>query len=125
MLDFHQKRKVRAVMYHRVTLIILSVLVLLAIHSTWSVYQKKSVSEEMKNVALKHAEELRLRNRELKSNIDRLQTPTGIEQEIRSKFTVAKTGENMVVVVPDDNSGASTTNAYTSFWQKIWHFFSR
>lgn len=123
MLDFHQKRKVRAVMYHRTTLITLSVFVLLAIHSVWSVYQKKSLSEQMKDVTLKHAEELRLRDSELKSNIGRIQTATGVEEEIRSKFTVAKDGENMVVVVDDSKVG--TSSPYRTFWQKILDFFNR
>lgn len=123
MLDFHQKRKVRAVMYHRATLIILSILVLLSIHSVWSVYQKKSISEQAKNVALKHTEELRSREGELQANIGRLKTGTGIEEEIRSKFTVAKDGENMVVVVDDSRSGTSSPE--TSFWQQIKDFFTR
>lgn len=123
MLDFHQKRKVRAVMYHRATLIILSILVLLSIHSVWSVYQKKSISEQAKNVALKHTEELRSREGELQANIGRLKIDTGVEEEIRSKFTVAKDGENMVVVVDDLKVG--TSSSYTSFWQKIKDFFTR
>lgn len=122
MLDFHQKRKVRAVMYHRATLIVLSILVLLSIHSVWSVYQKKSTSEQAKEVALRRTEELRARDSELKSNIERLQTTRGIEEEIRSKFTVAKNGENMVVVVDDSKVGTSTTQR--GFWRKIRDFFT-
>ena len=125
MLDFHQKRKVRAVLYHRATLIFLSIFVLIAIHSTWAVYQKKTTSEEMKNIALKRTEELRLRDEELKSRIDRLETTIGVEEEIRSKFTVAKGGESMVIVVEDPDSKDGTADQDRGLWQKILDFFSR
>ena len=125
MLDFQQKRKVRRLMYHRATLIALAIVVLFAVHSTWVVYQKKRTSEEMKNVSLRNVEELRLRDEELKSRIERLGTSQGIEEEIRSKFTVAKDKENMVIVVDDNSQNMSTTSPRLSFWQKVWHIFSR
>lgn len=123
MLDISQKRKIRSVMYHKATLITLFILVLLFAHSTWVVYQKKRVSEELKNGSLQTVAVLEARDAELKSRINRLQTEPGIEEEIRSKFTVAKNGENMVVVVEDTTPTASTTPPNPSFWQKIWHFF--
>ena len=125
MLDFQQKRKVRRLIYHRVTLILLAILVLFAIHSTWIVLEKKRTSQEMKDVSLRNVEELRLRDEELKWRIERLQTPPGIEEEIRSKFTVAKNGENMVIVVDDDSKNMSTTSQKTGFWQKFWNFLSK
>ena len=119
MLDFQQKRKVRAVMYHKATLIVLFLVVLLALHSVWTVYKKKTLSEQMEAVALKQTAALRERNSELEANIARLQTPTGVEQEIRSKFTVAKNGENMVVLVDGETSTTSTDSKEPSFWQKL------
>ena len=125
MLDFQQKRKARRLMYHRVTLILLAILVLFAIHSTWIVYQKKRTSQEMKDVSLRNVEELRLRDEELKLRIERLQTPPGIEEEIRSKFTVAKGGESMVIIVDDQSQNMSTTSQKTGFWQKVWQILTR
>ena len=125
MLDFQQKRKVRAVMYHKATLICLALILLFVIHSTWVVYKKKKTSEEIKSVSLRNVTELQTREKELESRIERLQTEPGIEEEIRSKFTVAKAGENMVIVVDDDSQNTSTTSQKLSFWQKIWNIFSK
>jgi len=110
-------------MYHKATLATLCVLVLLFTHSTWVVYQKKRTSEELKNSSLQTVATLLARDTELKSRIDRLETEPGIEEEIRSKFTVAKNGENMVVVVEDAPTATSTTTPGSNFLQKIWHFF--
>ena len=125
MLDFQQKRKLRAVMYHKATLVLLSLLVLFFIHSTWLVYQKKIASEELKVASLQNVSELQLRNKELESKISRLSTPAGVEEEIRSKFTVAKENEAMVIVVDDNSQNMPTTSQKQSFWQKIWNLFSR
>ena len=123
MLDFQQKRKIRSIIYHRVTLIALFLLVLLMLHSTWNVYNKKSDSENMKNVSFKNVEELRGRSDDLRVKIDRLSTEAGIEEEIRSRFSVAKANEAMVIVVDDDTSKASTTPTGNGFWQKFLSLF--
>ena len=112
-------------MYHKATLISLGILVLFFIHSTWLVYQKKIASEELKVASLQNVSELQLRNKELESKISRLSTPAGVEEEIRSKFTVAKENEAMVIVVDDNSQNMSTTSQKQSFWQKIWNLFSR
>ena len=122
MLDISQKRKIRSVMYHKATLATLFILVLLFAHSTWVVYQKKEKSEELKNISRQNVATLEARDAELKQRIQTLQTEPGIEAEIRSKFTVAKDGENMVVVVDGAPATTSTTTPTDSFFQKIWTF---
>ena len=79
----------------------------------------------MKNVSLEQVKELKQRNDELTSKIDKLATVSGVEEEIRSKFSVVKNNENMVVVVPNKDSEVSTTSSKISFWQKIWSFFNK
>ncbi len=123
MLDIQQKRKVRSFMYHRVTLAALFVFTIFVVHSTWSVYQKKVESEEKKDISLKHVEELRLRDTDLSTKIDRLSTTPGIEEEIRSKFTVAKNQENIVVVVESPTENVATSTIKLTFWKKLKNFF--
>ncbi len=123
MLDFQQKRKVRSFIYNHITLGVLTLLVLFVLHSTWSVYQKKRESERMRNLSLQHVEELRQREGELTVKIERLDTEAGIEEEIRSKFNVAKQEENIVIIVPPSDLGTSTTDSRTGFWKKVKSFF--
>ena len=121
MLDFERKRKLRNIMYNKITLWVLGVVVIFALHSTWLVYQKKRESERMKNISLAHVRELEARDADLKSKIERLLTPTGVEEEIRSKFSVAKENENMVVVVEDQKVVATTTEK-VSIWRRFLNF---
>lgn len=68
---------------------------------------------------------LSLRNREadLNERITKLDTEEGIEQEIRSKFSVIKDNENMVVIVPSKMVATTTVNKESGFWTKIISFF--
>jgi cell division protein FtsB len=124
MLDVHQKRKLRSVLYNRVTLGALFILALFFMHSTWVVYQKKKTSEELKNLSLQQMHELESRDKELEEQIAKLNTAAGIEAEIRGKFNVAKPEENMVVVVDSSGGDDSLKPASSpSFWRKIYNFF--
>lgn len=119
MLDFHQKRKVRSLLYNRITIGVLLVLVLIVAHSTFRVYQKKRDSEKMRDISMVQVEELRKRELELRSKIERLETEQGVEEEIRSKFSVAKQDENMVLVVLQQETGTSTSTPKKGFWSRI------
>jgi len=124
MLDFQQKRKVRGFLYNRITIGILFLILLIVAHSTWVVYWKKVESEEMMSVSLKDVEALRVRSEDLQYKIDRLATKQGVEEEVRSKFSVAKEDENMVIIVQDESSTSEDVKK-SSFWDKIGEFFSK
>ncbi|MEQ1500285.1 MAG: hypothetical protein ABL917_02875 [Parcubacteria group bacterium] len=124
MLDIQQKRKVRGFMYHRATSAVLFVIVLFALHSTWSVYKKKIDSEELKAISVSQVDLLKKRETDLISKIDKLATVYGVEEEIRSKFSVAKEGESMVVIVPDDKQKASSTSQKEGIWYIIKNLFN-
>lgn len=124
MLDFHQKRKVRSLMYNRVTLVILFLLLLIVAHSTWVVYRKKVESENMREISQKNVDSLKVRSLELQEKIDNLSTEQGIEEEVRSKFSVAKDNENMVIIVRDESSTSQSIQKI-GFWSKIAGFFGK
>jgi cell division protein FtsB len=124
MLDVHQKRKLRSVLYNRITLGVLLVLVLFFIHSTWVVYQKKETTEKLKTLSFQQTQELLARDKELQAQIERINTAAGVEAEIRSKFNVVKPEENMVIIVENSDTGVSSaTTSSPSLWKKILNFF--
>lgn len=109
-------------MYNRVTLGILFSVLLFMVHSTWSVYDKKVESEEMKERSLASVSTLRVRSLELQEKIDSLSTEQGIEEEVRSKFSVAKDNENLVIIVKEESS-SSVSVKNESFWDTFKNLF--
>lgn len=123
MLDFQQKRKLRGVLYSRVTVVILGILVLFSLHSIWGLYGKQRESEELRDNAAKRVAVLSARDTELRDQIGRIQTEQGIEAEIRSKFSVTKPNENVAVIVDATNTTEQAPKR--GFWQKIVDFFTK
>jgi len=124
MFDFQQKRKIKKIAYSRLTIFILFVLVILLGRSTYQIYKKERLSSANYNEVKKEFEDLKNRQTMLDSEITRLKTDVGMEEEIRSKFSVAKPGETVVVVV-DSSSSTSTDNnpPNKSFWSKLIGWF--
>ena len=76
----------------------------------------------MRQASLKDLNELKDRKDKLASEIDNLNTASGLEAEIRSKFSVVKQGEQVIVVVPADT--ATTTAAeQPGFIRNLWNRF--
>ncbi len=125
MLDFQQKRKVKSMLYHRTTLIILVILVLISFRSTWVIYQKKRESEKQMAISARTVQELTTRDAEIEAQIERIQTEGGVEAEIRSKFNVAKDKENIVVLLDDTPTTTVPLTKNSGFWYKITHLFSK
>lgn len=119
MLDIQQKRKFRNVMYHRVTLSLLGIVVLLGVHSTWRVYTKKSESVLMKQASEARVNSLSNREREIDDKINKLATVSGVEEEIRAKFSVAKERENMVIIVREESTTSEENHEKRGFWAKF------
>ena len=74
-------------------------------------------------VSKERVDQLRKRDSDLDEKINRLDTEVGIEEEIRSKFSVTKENENMVVVVPRDDKIATTTPKKIGLWDRFMGLF--
>lgn len=80
-------------------------------------------SESLMNISKQRVDNLRSRNDDLDYKISRLDTEVGVEEEIRSKFSVTKDNESMVVVVPDQSVASSSVEKEESFWTKLINIF--
>jgi cell division protein FtsB len=123
MLDFQQKWKAKTFLYSRGVRIFLVVIALYSLYSTYTVYKKKQESAQDVIKAEQQLIALSAKNTVLLEDIDRLQTEEGLEAEIRSKYSVAKGSEHVVVLVEEERVAASTTIEKKSRWAKIKGFF--
>lgn len=119
MLEFQEKRKIKKFIYSKITLFILLVLILLTLKATWGVYTKYSLTKENMEKSETNAENLLSRQDFLESEIDRLQTPAGVEQEIREKYGLVKEGEEVIVILPAGQEIDVKAEAPKSWWQKM------
>ena len=127
MFDFYQKRKLRGIFNSRYTQAVIALLVLFV---GWSAFVRFDIAMEMldrKEVAEHDAAELRERRDELKAEVEYLSTERGIEAGVRRQFDVALPGEEVVVILDEEEVESeiqplATTSApeQSRRWYQFW-----
>jgi Tfp pilus assembly protein PilX len=123
MRELQQKQRLKQKLYSTPALIVLLVVTLLIGRGAYGVIMKERESAgyvyslEEKVIALSD------RQAKLKNDTSRLETDEGIDTEIKTRFSVAKAGEHVAVIV-DPRGEASSTDAHLAPWyQKLWQSF--
>jgi len=125
MIDFQQKKKARKILYSKLSIFILLILVILLGRSTYHIYERKQLSDNDYASVKKSYDNLNAREVMLNSEIARLNTQSGIEEEIRSKFNVSKPGERVITVVNGSSSdeGKDRTIKNIGIWSRFTSWF--
>lgn len=119
-----QRQKTRSWLYSKVTVVGLAILLVLLIRPTWRIFMKSIESKNNLQQAESELADLEGRKHELVRDVAYLNTDHGRDQEIRSKFGVAREGETMVVIVRNDiEMGPAEPAPEPSFFKKIWSGF--
>ncbi|OGI88453.1 hypothetical protein A2995_01465 [Candidatus Nomurabacteria bacterium RIFCSPLOWO2_01_FULL_33_24] len=104
MKKFQENNKSNKIIYSR---IILFFLILISIFLAYNLLEKFKDHQETtsaKRIAKEKLEELEKQESNLQSKIINLQTEQGIEEDIREKFRVGKEGEELIIIIEDQNS---------------------
>ena len=124
MFDFHEKRRMRNLVYSKISLFFLLVIIFLLAYTIWGVYQKERETQIKKTQRAQVLIEIEERERVLEEEIERLSTERGVEQEIRSKFDVARAGEQVLVIVDaKEEDVLLESEEEASAWQRFLIFF--
>jgi len=108
MEDFKKKRTFKRRLYSKLVLIVLLIIFIFVLRGAWDIYKKATSSQEKLRVAQETHVTLETKKASIEEQIARLETETGIEEEIRSKFDVVRDGEHIIVIV-DAEQDATTT----------------
>ncbi|MDO8594796.1 MAG: septum formation initiator family protein [bacterium] len=123
MRDFQRKRKIRKTLYSKGTLAVVFLLLVLVGKATLGLYTKERDSREHLDRVEGELSSLTSREQSLKGDIARLETPEGIETEIREQFQVAKPGERMVVLVEPQKTKTAETVPTQSLISRFFDIF--
>jgi cell division protein FtsB len=108
MLDFHEKRKLRAMLYSKPAaagLLVIAVLLGLSVYERFT--REREVALRRHELESK-LEELKGQAAALEAEVARLRSDRGIEEELRDRFEVAKDGEQVVVIVGGEQGTTAT-----------------
>lgn len=85
-----------------VLVVLFSILVLFTF-SIVGLSEKERETSQKKDIELTKIENLRLREKTLNQDIEKLKTEEGIEETIRDKYQVVKPNEKMVTIIDEEN----------------------
>jgi cell division protein FtsB len=123
MKDFQQRKKIRSFVTSRLGFFSVLLVTILLFKGAWGVFQKERETQASLERAKTTLIIARNREVELSTSVKNLQTPQGVEKEIRNKFDVAKNGEEVIMVVDPKQAVDTGGGEVTSFWQKIGNWF--
>lgn len=125
MSDFYEQRRIKHFLYSWPFIILLGVILVIFFRAAWGAYLDERETQIVKQQRVVYLDELKDREASIQTEIDRLNTSRGVEEEIRQKFEVAKEGEGVIVIVdaPED-LGSSAEKPPRGFFQVIADFFS-
>ena len=126
MKEFKQKRRLEKIVFSRFTFLIIFALLVSLAFPVIKGYQKSKEATTKSDLAREEIDDLNTRKDKLEANINRLNTPFGIEEELRGKFQIKKPGEEFVVIVEEDTEVSVNTQdgeEDISLWNTIKNFF--
>jgi len=124
MKQFQNKKKIRSKIYSKTVLIILIILSLILVKAVYNIYMKELESRKVMEKTKVKLTELQNRQKKILNETQYLQSDLGLEEEIRSKFSVAKQGEEVIVIVPKEKEiAAPDPTWFESFSAKVKSWF--
>ncbi|MEK7106708.1 MAG: hypothetical protein AAB899_00780 [Patescibacteria group bacterium] len=101
-------------------------LVIVAISGVWKAYRKEQESLALRQEAEIQLEDIAKRRAQLKTDIAKLNTPRGMEEALREQYLLAKSGENLIIIVdPPTPAPIETTSSVMEWFQNSLSWFTR
>lgn len=102
MKEFRQKHIIRQRIYSKPVILLLLVILFFIAHGTWNVFKRSHQSDQKLVLAEESLAKFEEKRDTITQEIERLETNVGIEEEIRSKFDLAREGEKSIVIVDEE-----------------------
>jgi cell division protein FtsB len=105
-------------------IIVAAVLVVLLAQTTWHVYGTEREARQAHMAEQEALDELTARQKALSEEIDSLGSPRGMEAEVRQRYPVAKSGEEVIILTdPQKTASTSVSATSTSWWNTFLSWF--
>ena len=118
-MTFNKRRKKKKDLFSSKILLIVGILIaVLVANAAFKMYSKANDTKRYLNAVKNDFMNLEDQYSQVNDNLLFLQSNTGIEKEIRSKFDLAKEGERAIFIIEEDLPEIQTPQN-KSFWKRV------
>jgi cell division protein FtsB len=124
MREFQERRLLRKIFLSRISFFLFLAFFIFLSFSIKESYNKKRQAALKNQEIVDEIGELENRKSDLEANIRNLQTPEGIEEELRQRFQIKKPDEEFLVIL-DDEGGVNAeilVDENEGFFKKVYSF---
>ena len=126
-MDLQERNRLRYFLHSPILSMFLLIMVVLLINSNYHIYKKNQMAKMNRDESDRRLALLREKNNRLEIMLKKLRTERGVEEELRNKFQITKSGEEVLVVVDQDGplqvGNYAAVSRYGSYWQRLKSFF--
>lgn len=101
MNSFHTRKPKSNFFRSRFFLAVLLIVFIIFARSTYSSFMKKKRAHSEQEKYQKRFDDLEHKKQTLETNIEKLETERGLEEEYRTRFNVVKEGETLIKIVDE------------------------
>ncbi len=98
--------------------------IILLLGANYDIYKKNEMASINRQESDRKLAVLKQKKDQLTLELQRLDTKEGVEEELRDKFQITKSGEEVLVVLNTDEGATDTASSTVDkgFWQKFKDF---
>ncbi len=123
MKEFQERRVLRRIIFSRFSFAFLAVVLAFVVYSTVKIYIRSREAGSINQMVEKEIEDLKTKKEDLSATVKNLESKSGQEEEIRSRFSVQKPGEKAVMIIEEETKTQNSSKQSPSgFFPKIWQF---
>jgi cell division protein FtsB len=117
---FQVNKAKRKIIYDRLILLVLLIVLIVVGRGVWLLWVKNKLARDNLISSEAHLSQLEKRREMLEIKLTKLETPRGVEEEIRTNFSVVKPGEKVINIVNPDKSTSTPTTTPPRHWWQWW-----
>jgi len=113
---------VQKILLKRVWIVVLIFILFIVAKGTWEMYQKAQFAKNNRDSAVSKLQNATKRERLLREELVKMDSPRGVETAIRQTFDVGRKGEKMIVLVDAPVKEEKPTPKQPTIWERITSF---
>jgi cell division protein FtsB len=121
MRDFQSKSRFKRFIESKLALSLISLLFVLSLWNLLGFWGKMNETSKNRKFAEEKVSALRESKMKLESNVSKLETDRGVEEVLRENFGLSREGEEVIVIVEDENIAPvpEEKKGFMKFWQGL------